>query len=232
MVASSGTSTKRIFASASIFFAFAQNGQPSRDSTRHGVRGLRVGGEVLQHGVGVGHLERVAFLVGFDEHLLDHTVAHEHRVAPRAVAEVQVALVDEHAHLAGELGVAVRQHRQVVAVLVARPLLHDERVVDGQAHDVVDAVLAEHRRQLVVAGQVGGRAGGREGAGQREDDDVAALEQLAAVDGGPVVVAAHAERDVGDPVAFLAVVGCGVGHGSSSRDGRFREDAAGAGPRV
>jgi hypothetical protein len=44
-----------------------------------------------------------------EEHLLYLLVAHEHRVAPRALAEVEVALVDEQAHRLGEGAVAVGQ---------------------------------------------------------------------------------------------------------------------------
>ena len=35
---------------------------------------LRLGIDVVEHGIGVGHLERVARLLRLDEHLLDHPV--------------------------------------------------------------------------------------------------------------------------------------------------------------
>src|SRR5580765_366114 len=37
---------------------------------------LRPGIDVVQHRVGVGHFERIAGLLGLDEHLLDHPVSH------------------------------------------------------------------------------------------------------------------------------------------------------------
>jgi len=49
----------------------------------------------VEHRVGIGHRERIAGLLRLEEHRLDPAIAHEHRVAPRALAEVEVALVDE-----------------------------------------------------------------------------------------------------------------------------------------
>jgi hypothetical protein len=63
-----------------------------------GLRRLLSGREVGEHRVRVGHLERVALFLRLDEHLLDDAVLHEHRIAPRALAEAQVRLVDEHSH--------------------------------------------------------------------------------------------------------------------------------------
>src|SRR6516165_3090538 len=53
-----------------------------------GLRCSRV--HVIEHRVGIGYLERVAGLLGLDEHPSDDAVPHEHRVAPRALAETQV----------------------------------------------------------------------------------------------------------------------------------------------
>src|SRR5262245_40934439 len=58
--------------------------------------------DVREHRRGVRYLERIPGLVGLDEHLLDDAVAHEHRVAPRALAEAEIALVHELTHAGGE----------------------------------------------------------------------------------------------------------------------------------
>src|SRR4029079_2554316 len=113
------------------------------------VRLLRLGIDVVEHGVRVRHLERVTSLLWLDEHLLDHAVLNQHRIAPRALAEAEVGLVDEHAHLLGELAIAVGQQRHVAALLGARPLVHDESVVHGYADNAVHAVCQEGRRELV-----------------------------------------------------------------------------------
>jgi hypothetical protein len=77
-------------------------------------------------------------------------------------------------------------------VLVLAPRVHDERVVDRQARDLVDAL----RLELVVVGEVRrhvlGRARRRERAGQPEHDDLLPLEQLVGL-----------ERVRSDRAAFL-----------------------------
>ena len=62
--------------------------------------------------------------------------------------------------------------------LVEAPLAHHEGVVDREAVDGVDAELLHLAVGLLVAGQVGGGAGRREGARQGEDGHALALEVL------------------------------------------------------
>jgi hypothetical protein len=59
-------------------------------------RGVRV--DEAQHGVGIRHFERIALLVRLDEDLVDDAVLDQHRIAPGALAEAEVALVDQQAH--------------------------------------------------------------------------------------------------------------------------------------
>ena len=104
-----------------------------------------------------------------------------------------------------EITVAVGQEGQVVGVLLALPLVHDEGVVDRNADDVIDAVLPEFGRQLVVARHVRGRAGRGEGAGQREDDNGFTFEDVIAGTVYPVVIATGAESNLGDGLAAMIV---------------------------
>src|SRR5258706_1074849 len=160
---------------------------------RHLVRSIRLGIDVVQHRVGIRHLERSSRLFRLDEHLLDHAVLDEHRVVPRALAEAELGLVDQHAHLLGELAVAVRKHEDVAGFLGARPFVHDEGVVDRDTYDAIDAVGEQRRRELVVARHVRRGAGRRERSRQREHHDGLALEDLVGADGLPVALGAGAE---------------------------------------
>lgn len=64
------------------------------------------------------------------------------------------------------------------AALLETPLAHDEGVVHGEAVDLIDAARLDRLIVLLVAGQVGRGAGGRERAGQGKDDDALALHEL------------------------------------------------------
>jgi len=161
--------------------------------------------DVVQHRVGIRHLERVARLFRLDEHLVHHTVLDQHRIAPATLAETEVGLVDEHAHAVGEFAVAVRDHDDVLGLLVLGPLVHDKGVVDRHAQDRVDALLGEHRRQFVVARQVCGRARRGEGARQREQHYGLAVEQFGRGHVLPLIVCTHTERDVGNALAFTGL---------------------------
>src|SRR6185369_9469892 len=119
-----------------------------------------------------------------------------------ALAEAEVTLVDQHAHLAAEVAVSVCDQPDMLDVLVASPRLHDEAVVDGDADHLVDAGAAERGHELLVAGQMAGRARRRECARQRENDDGAAAEQLAGGHVLPFAALAGAERDVGYSLVF------------------------------
>ncbi|MNX99780.1 hypothetical protein D3C86_1322470 [compost metagenome] len=169
------------------------------------VGALRVRGDVVQHRVGVRDLERVARLFRLDKHLGHHAVLDQHRIAPAALAKAQVGLVHQHAHAVGEFTVAVGNHGDVLGLLVLRPLVHHEGIVHGHAQDGVHALLGEHRRQFVVARQVGGRAGRRESAGQREDHDGLAVEQFGRGHVLPFIVLTHTEGDLGNALAFAGL---------------------------
>ena len=55
---------------------------------------------------------------------------------------------------------------------------HHKRVIDGQAVDLINATGLDGFVIWLVAGEMGGAAGGREGTGKREDDNALALEQV------------------------------------------------------
>ena len=105
------------------------------------------------------------------KHPLDPSVVDDRRVAPGAHAEAEIVLGDQHGHLAGELARPVRKNRHVLKVLRFRPGVHDEGVIDGDAVDIVDAESFEFRIELLEVWQLVGRAGRREGAGQRKEND-------------------------------------------------------------
>jgi len=93
--------------------------------------------------------------------------------------------------------------RDVLGVLVLRPLRHHERVVDRDADDRVDAARLELGEQLVVARNVGVRTGGRERAGEREEHDLFAREHVRCLDVLPLAVGgAGLERDLGNALTF------------------------------
>ena len=158
--------------------------------------------DVAEHRVRVRDFKRIAIFLGFDEHLLHDAVAHEHRVAPAALAESNVGLVHEHAHAGAELTVAVGQQDDVGGLLVAGPFIHHERVIDRQAHHAVHAKPGERRCKFVVARQVAGRTRRGERAGKREHDNGLALEDVVCGDLLPGVVFTDLERNVGNALAF------------------------------
>src|SRR5690625_839929 len=57
-------------------------------------------------------------------------MAYQHRIAPATLAEAEVVLVDQHAHTSGEFTVAIGDHGDVLGLLIFRPFVHDESVVD------------------------------------------------------------------------------------------------------
>lgn len=63
------------------------------------------------------------------------------------------------------------------------PRRHDERVVPGDAVHGVDALLLDRLALLDVAREVAGRADGREGAGNGDDNDFFAEEDVRTGDG-------------------------------------------------
>src|SRR3546814_18139590 len=90
-----------------------------------------------------------------------------HGEALRAGAEADAGGVEFQAERLGEGSVAVGQQLHLVAdLLVPAPGIHHEGVVDRHAGDGVDPFGLELGRLLHEAGQVLGRAGRGEGAGQ------------------------------------------------------------------
>ena len=81
-----------------------------------------------------------------------------------------------------ELGERVRHEVHALRLLGPLPRLHHERIVHGQADDVVDAGVLEVLETRDVAGHVSRAARGRERAGQREQDHATTAEQLAGAD--------------------------------------------------
>ena len=160
--------------------------------------------EVGEHGLGIRNLEGIGARVllhraALDEELLHLHVVDDGSVAPGALAKAAFCVpCAAHAHSACEEAGAVRQELHLLEVsgvervrrvllllrklLVQTPLPHHEGVIDGQAIDVVDTAALDGLVMLLVAGEVGGRAGGREGAGQREDDNALALEDIRGLD--------------------------------------------------
>src|SRR3546814_9328620 len=69
----------------------------------------------------------------------------------------------------------------------ALPISHDEGVVDRGAGDLVDALRLQFVGLVDEARQMLGRTGRGEGAGDREERDLAALEIIGAIDRKSVV---------------------------------------------
>src|SRR6516164_11867715 len=75
-----------------------------------------------------------------DVERLDDAVLDEHRVALRAHSHAARRQVERQAGRAREVGAAVGHHPNLAGgLLVATPGAHHERIVDGDAPDLVDA---------------------------------------------------------------------------------------------
>ena len=66
----------------------------------------------------------------------------------------------------------------IAGVLFLAPGAHDEDIVDRQTDDGIDALGLERVGVVDETGQVLGRAGRRKGAGQAEDGDLLAAEDV------------------------------------------------------
>ena len=77
--------------------------------------------QISKHRTDIAHLEGVG--VGMvassrlNPHLLDGAVVYEHGVAPGTMTKAHIRLIDQHAHLAGELAVTVGQQEDVLVTL-------------------------------------------------------------------------------------------------------------------
>src|SRR6185437_6508327 len=132
--------------------------------------------ECLQHRVGARHFEAAGLL---DVERLDDAVVDHHRVALRALAHAVAGAVHLEPDGAREVAIAVGEHLHLaVGLLILAPSVHHEGVVDREAGDGIDAFLLEGGRLLDEARQVLGRAGRRECAGQAEQHDLLALEEI------------------------------------------------------
>ena len=135
----------------------------------------------LQHRVGVADFELARRL---DVQRLDHAVDDQHRVALRAGAHARCRAVQCQAHRGRELGTAVGHHAHFAGgLLIASPCAHHEGVIDRQAPDLIDAGGLQRRRLVDIARHMLGRAGGGEGARQREDRNLLARGELVHVEG-------------------------------------------------
>jgi uncharacterized protein (DUF1015 family) len=101
--------------------------------------------------------------------------------------------------------VSVRQKSQVVGVLFALPLVHDESVVYRDTNDLIYAVLLEDGCKLVVARYVSGRAGRGECTRERKDDDRLILEDFVRGEVDPFVFTTGSENYLGYCLAFMIV---------------------------
>src|SRR6185369_14897935 len=132
--------------------------------------------EMRQHGFGARYLQPRTRL---DEHLLDLAVVDDQRKALRALAHAEAARVELETERPRELAVPVRHHPNLaVRLLTVPPRAHDERVVDGHAHDLVHALAFDLRRTLDEAWQVLHRAGRRKRPRHREHDDLLPFEEI------------------------------------------------------
>src|SRR5262249_20504851 len=132
--------------------------------------------EELHHRFGARYLEGARSL---DVERFHDAVVNQHGIALRARAHAVARPVHREADRLGELAVAVGEHHHVVAdLLVLAPCVHDEGVVHRQAGDRVDALGLDRLGVVDEARKMLGRAGGREGARQGEDNHLLALEQL------------------------------------------------------
>jgi hypothetical protein len=118
--------------------------------------------------------------VRLDENFLDHAVFREHGIAPTAHAHALRTPVDQQAHQAREVAVAVGEHEHFLDFLALGPPKHDKSVVDGEADDLIDAQAAKRVVALLIAGQMAFRTGWREGPGQGEKHDALAAENVVA----------------------------------------------------
>src|SRR6266404_3089691 len=114
-----------------------------------------------------------------DVELLHHAILDQHGIAFRAQPEAIAGTVECHVDRLGKFPVAVSQELDL-AFGIARllPRIHHEAVVDGGDRDGVDALGLDRGGVLHEAGQMVLVAGRREGAGDGEQHDLLALEDL------------------------------------------------------
>jgi HD-like signal output (HDOD) protein len=131
-------------------------------------------------------------------------ILHHHGKALAAHTHAARRQVQFQAKRLGEGGRAIGQHHHILAhALILAPGTHDEGVIGRHADNRIHTLGAERRGVLHEAGQVLGRAGGREGAGHAEDHHgLAAKQRLGGDFLRPLRRALH-EAHAGNAVADL-----------------------------
>jgi hypothetical protein len=114
-----------------------------------------------------------------DVEKLDHAVVDQHRKALAAQAEALRGQIEFEAERLRVVGAAVAHHADLAAgLLVARPGAHHERIVDGHADHIADALRFQLVDVLQVARHVLRRARRGECTGESEDRDLLATRQI------------------------------------------------------
>src|SRR3546814_4857664 len=104
----------------------------------------------------------------------------------------------------------LQQGYLVLDALVARPGIHHEGVVDGDAEDLVDAHALDVAGERHVARQVARRAGGREGGRHGEHDHPAPAKQRDDRLLHPLSAAARSEEHTSEPQSLMRYTSAGL----------------------
>src|SRR5690606_35916948 len=122
------------------FLSTRAPGRPASGRVRGGLFTAQVVEHALGIGLAVGILVRTLVIYSrFLNLSLSYTFVHIHGLAPAPISEPEMLLVDEHAHAAGVLPIAVRDQLHVLEPALPSPLMHHESVVDAEAIYIVDS---------------------------------------------------------------------------------------------
>ena len=102
----------------------------------------------------------------------NNTVVDDGCMARRAYAKAQIALVDQHAHLAGEFARVVGDHANVLLALICHLLVHDKPVIDRHAVDRIDALGSQISKSDFKTPKLVDRASGCKRSQKRERKDM------------------------------------------------------------
>lgn len=174
--------------------------------------------QIIEQGFSIADHEWVVRTIvgfaGFAEQLHDCLVVDYHRIPPRAITEAQVFLLDQHAHRAGKITVAVRKHFNVLDTQVFAPLKHGKSIVDAQAIHFIDALADDFRILGIIARQMRTRTGRSKCAGQGKHYDFPTFEDVVCADVLPTKRVVATEGFVADS-GFKDDVGNDTVHGIS-----------------
>eukprot|EP00963_Diacronema_lutheri_P000691 scaffold44_cov339-Pavlova_lutheri.AAC.27 len=149
---------------------------PFRSKAEKGKTVFHAGSECAEDLFGAGDGECAAF---FEVEQLHDAVIHEHGVAPGSDPESFVGEIEVHAQRFGPDGGTVCQHGHFVLHADGlSPRVHDERIVDGHAADLVHAFGGEFVGFVHESRQVLQAAGGREGARHGEQHHFLPLREI------------------------------------------------------